>query len=233
MEGLTGINSGLFSAFDGVIQNESILLADAHQNNSLSLIESIHMRRFFSAFWREDYDDADKWYNLVASLPSFKMPKIGLIYLTFYRGLISFQRYRDGDGEEWLAEGTKALEKMRVWNANASKDIFESKLYLLESEDYACNCNIVASRESYELSAKTARDKGLVHEQGLAYEMCGKFLSSIADIDSVKCFQKALHCYVSWGAIVKAEKIRKDRNVDVAGKFMRKCSRCTYGLNRC
>mmetsp|Transcript_20337 Transcript_20337/g.34956 ORF Transcript_20337/g.34956 Transcript_20337/m.34956 type:complete len:434 (+) Transcript_20337:2-1303(+) len=219
VEGLTGSDNRLFAVFDGIIQDENFLLADAKHNTHTHLVESIYMGRFFSAFWREDYDEADKWYDLAASLPSFKMPKIGLIYLTFYRGLIAFQRYRDGDGEEWLDEGAKTLERMQVWNTKASKAIFENKLYLLESEHYACNCNIVAANESYELSAKTARDNGLVHEQGLAYELCGKFLSSIGDIDSLHFFQKAHSCYVSWGAVVKAEQIRKDWNVDVGGNL--------------
>ena len=43
--------------------------------------------------------------------------------------------------------------------------------FLCEAEDYASMCNIVAAKESYELSAKTARDHGLVHEQGLACEV--------------------------------------------------------------
>jgi hypothetical protein len=40
---------------------------------------------------------------------------------------------------------------------------------------------IVASKESYELSAKSARDHGLVHEQGLACELYGNYLSSIGN----------------------------------------------------
>ena len=103
---------------------------------------------------------------MASALPSSKMPKVQLIYYTFYHGLIAFQRYRDGEGEKWLVAGKKVLDKMELWEKKNSKAIFENKLFLLESEHYACMCNIVASKESYELSAKSARDHGLVQEQG-------------------------------------------------------------------
>ena len=77
---------------------------------------------------------------------------------------------RDGEGEDLLEEGKKILEKMERWAKN-SKAIFESKLILLEAEHYASMCNIVAAKESYELSAESARDHCLMHEQGLACEV--------------------------------------------------------------
>ncbi|KAL7545938.1 hypothetical protein ACHAWF_009286 [Thalassiosira exigua] len=102
---------------------------------------------------------------------------------------MSFQNFRDGKGEDWLEIGRKALAKTEVWVKN-SQVIFESKLYLMEAEHYASNCHIVAAKESFVLSAKTARDHGLVHEQGLAFE--------------------ARECYMQWEAIAKAEWLQED-----------------------
>lgn len=113
---------------------------------------------------------AKKWSKESSALPSFKMPKLQLIYHTFYHGLIAFQSYREGEGEAFLEEGKKVLSKMEQWAKN-SKVIFENKLYLIEAEHYASLCHIVAAKESYELSAETARNHGLLHEVGLAYEV--------------------------------------------------------------
>ena len=170
VEGLTGVDSYPFSAFEGKIQDEQYLLVDAKYRKHNQGLESIYLRRFFSAFWRGDYPAARKWSEEASALPSYKMPKIQLIYHTFYHGLMAFQSYREGEGEEFLDEGKKVLSKMEQWAKN-SKVIFESKLYLIEAEHYASLCHIVAAKESYELSAETARNHGLFHEVGLAYEV--------------------------------------------------------------
>lgn len=170
VDGLTGVDSYPFSALEGRISNEDVLLADAKYKNHNQGLEAIYTRRFFSAFWKGDYSEAKKWFDVASSIPSSKMPKIQLIHRTFYRGLIAFQLYRDGEGEDFLEEGKKILEKMERWAKNC-KAIFESKLILLEAEHYASMCNIVAAKESYELSAESARDHGLMHEQGLACEV--------------------------------------------------------------
>ena len=110
------------------------------------------------------------------------------------------------------------LEKMRLWRHN-SEAIFENKLLLLQSEHYACVCNVVASKESFELSVQSARSHGLVHEQGLACELYGNYLYSIGDLVASQWFQKAHACYLQWGAVAKAEQLRKDRNLDLTDFF--------------
>ncbi|KAL7540948.1 hypothetical protein ACHAXR_010516 [Thalassiosira sp. AJA248-18] len=213
IDGLTGKDSCPFRACEGMIQDEDVLLADAKYKSHNQGMEAIYTRRFFSAFWNGDYAEANKWVDTASSLPSSKMPKIQLIHHSFYRGLIAFQLYRDGEGEEWLDVGKKLLDKMELWVKN-SKAIFESKLILLEAEHYASMCNIVAAKESYELSAQTARDHGLVHEQGLACELHGKFLSSISEtMEASHWFQRAHTCYMQWGALSKAAQLQKDHNL--------------------
>ena len=124
-----------------------------------------------AAFWRADYAEANKCYDLASAQPTFNMPRIQMISICLYRGLISFQLFRAGEGEDWLAKGKKMLSKMEMWTKNCSKDVFENKLYLLEAENYASDDHIVAAKESYELSITSARDHGLIHEQGLASEV--------------------------------------------------------------
>ena len=171
VDDLTGVDSNPFLAFEGTIQDENSLLADLKYKNHIQGLESIYNYRFISAFWKGDYAKANEWYKEATALAASKMLKITIVYRTFYRGLIAYQLYRNGEGEEWLDEGKTVLDKVEMWRQNANKSIFESKLILLEAEHYASNCNIVAAKESYELSAKTARDYGLVHEQGLACEV--------------------------------------------------------------
>jgi len=233
---LTGTNSHNLSAYIGLIQGENILLANCKNCKRHSQgAEQIYTRRFLSAFWASDYTNATKWLELASAIPSSKIPKVTFIYRTFFSALLAFRRYRDGEGEEFLAKGQILLEKMRLWSKN-SKAIFENKLLLLESEHYACSCHIVASKESYELSAKSACDHGLVHEQGLAYELYGNFLYSIGDLVASQWFQKAHTCYLQWGALAKAEQLREDFNLDltesVNARFKSSLSSTKHGRDK-
>ena len=67
-----------------------------------------------------------------------------------------------------MEEGNKMQDQVQIWVKN-SKPIFENKLVLLEAEHYASMGNVVAAKESYELSVELACDNGYVHEQGFAY----------------------------------------------------------------
>jgi len=165
---LTGIDSQPYLAFQGSIINEECLLADCRQKNMNNEIDAILTNRFIAAFWMGDYYKANEYYDLASEQPTFALPKIKLISVTYYRGLISFQLFRAGKGDDWLAEGKKMLEKMELWVKNCNKDVYENKLYLLQAENYASDDQIVAAKESYELSTTSSRDHGLIHEQGLA-----------------------------------------------------------------
>ena len=79
--------------------------------------------------------------------------------------------------------------------------------------------NIAASEESFKLAAESARDHGLVHEQGLAYELYGDFLFSFADLDALQWHQRAHTCYLQWGALAKAEQLRKEFNLELRESF--------------
>lgn len=173
VDSLTGIDTRPYLAYQGRIANEEILLAHCRLKKIPHTIDAIFTNRFIAAFWRGDYTEANKCFDLASAQPTFNinMPRIQLISTSLYRGLISFQLFRAGEGEDWLAEGKKMLNKMEMWTKDCSKDVFENKLYLLEAENYASDDHIVAAKESYELSITSARDHGLIHEQGLSSEV--------------------------------------------------------------
>ena len=171
VDSLTGIDTRPYLAFQGTIINEEILLAHCRLKKIPHGIDAIFTNRYIAAFWRGDYTEANKCYDLATAQPTFNMPRIQMISTSLYRGLISFQLFRAGEGEDWLAEGKKMLNKMEIWTKNCNKDVYENKLYLLEAENYASDDHIVAAKESYELSITSARDNGLINEQGLASEV--------------------------------------------------------------
>ncbi|KAL7536761.1 hypothetical protein ACHAXR_007383 [Thalassiosira sp. AJA248-18] len=86
-------------------------------------------------------------------------------------------------------------------------------------------CNVVAAKESYDLSVEVARDNGYVHEQGLAYECKAKYLKSIVeDQDAERCFMSAHTCYMQWGAVAKANKLWKDYDLGSSTEHTEICN---------
>ena len=211
---LMGNSAREFPDLDG-IYDERTLLVDSQVKTNVRLVEEIHTRRFIAAFWMGDYAEALKCSKEIEALPSFRMHKIQLVFHSFFFGLISFQRYRDGEGEQWLEGGKKALEKMEVW-AVCCPQSFENKWRLLEAECFASNCHVRAAKNAYERSILTARGHGLVHEMALAFEMYGKYLQSIVELPAAtEAYQSAHTFYVQWGATAKAERLRKEHSLEV------------------
>ena len=164
-------SSNPYAIFNGKIWNIESLLADAQSKKQAQIAEAVHLHKFFVSFWMGDYDEAVKASDIAMSVPSAKMPKVQLIYHIFYRGIIAYQLYREGNGEKWLTEGNAMHHQVKTLVKNLEA-LFENKLILLEAEYYAFVCNVVAEKGSYELSSKVARSNGYIHEQGLAYGEC-------------------------------------------------------------
>lgn len=149
------------------------------------------------------------------SLPSAKRPKLLSIYFTFFRGLIAFGQYRKKHSNEHLKNGIEAICKIEFWFQNAPSN-FENKLLLLYAEQNASLPNIEQAKAHYVASITSARDNGRVHEQGLAYELMGNFLTLVADepAEAMRCWKNAHTCYLQWGALSKATVLCREHGLD-------------------
>jgi len=214
---LMGKTDDPYSHFEGAIQNDAELIMDAKTKNNVQQLQSIALKQFHSAFYSGNYIEAALFSKEAFSFPTSNTPKIQLIFHYFYHGLTSFWLYRDGQGESYLDDGKSVIKKMEVWCANSSCT-FENKLFLLQAEHLASLCDKDASIEMYEMSIKTARDNGFLHEQGLGYELMGNYLSSVDQLpEANKCFLQSYTCYMEWGAVGKAKKLFEDHYLCVQG----------------
>eukprot|EP00984_Skeletonema_dohrnii_P012934 scaffold5299_cov102-Skeletonema_dohrnii-CCMP3373.AAC.2 len=208
IEALIGTKSNAFDVFEGTIPTEDFILADAKATQNIVSIELIHLRRYFTSFWFGDYQKANELYDVVISLPSHKLPKLWSITSQYYRGIIAFHLYREGEGEEWFDEGKKMLQKFEHLAKLSPTNSFQSKFLLLQAESYASSCEIINAKMVFEASIKSARDHGYINDQGLAFECYGKFLASIVDNNAaLNCFKSAHVCYSQWGALALAEHV--------------------------
>jgi len=213
---LTGNSDDPYSYFDEDIHNEEELVLDGKERNNSHLLHFIARKRFFSSFLFGDFSKAAIYSKEASSFPTSRVPKIQLIHHYFYHGLMAFRLCRDGKGASYLKEGQEMLEFMTIWHEHSPRT-FENKLYLLEAEYLAASCNRNASLQRFDLAIKSSRDNGFIQEQGLAHELKGHYLSSIIEIPQAKeSYEKAYHCYIQWGANAKAERIRKDHNLEIS-----------------
>lgn len=114
-----------------------------------------------------------------------------------------------------MRNGIESISKIECWFQHAPSNC-ENKLLLLNAEQNASLPNVEEARVQYIASIKSARDNGRVHEQGLAYELMGDFLSSVANepAEAVKCWKNAHSCYMQWGALGKAAILCRKRSLD-------------------
>lgn len=140
IDSLTGDDSKPFSACDRPeFQNEDSLIA--HAKACPQSVVFLYVSYFMKAFWSGDYKKANKYYGMAEVLPSFQVPpKVHVFNAMFYHGLISFQSFRGGEGEECFERGKATLEKVKRWEPNC-KHTFHSKLLLLEAECESSNCD--------------------------------------------------------------------------------------------
>ncbi len=104
-----------FLALEGTVCNEAELLEHAKFKNNIQLIEAVHLTCFLSAFWVGDFIKAMESFKLMEVLSSTKMPSVRALYYTFYKGIVAYRLFREGNGEHLLIEGNEVLSKVRSW----------------------------------------------------------------------------------------------------------------------
>mmetsp|Transcript_15810 Transcript_15810/g.33418 ORF Transcript_15810/g.33418 Transcript_15810/m.33418 type:complete len:244 (-) Transcript_15810:383-1114(-) len=224
---LTGKSWDYFSVFnDSSISNINDLLIGANSPSDNVLLHTIHLYNMMIAFWRGNYEAAEESSsNALKVQPAARFPSLYLICHIFFRGLLSFQQYRENGGvgrDPRLVEGEKMMNVMEKWTL-LCKDLFENKWLLLKAEYFASINEHDEAERSYIKSINASRDHGNIHELGLGYELLGKYYSSLGSaIYSTHCFEQAHLFYTQWGATALAEKILRDNpSLDMSEKKIR------------
>ena len=219
LEGLTGQSLNHFSLIKGMVCNIKDIQLSAESTNNKRLLHHIHFNSAILAFWRGDYDEAEKSSHLAWTFPTAKMPTIVLIFHTFFSGLIAYHLYRKKCGDEGdrrLQEGKDMTDRMGLWACQTSLQVFGNKWLLMKAELAACLKDYDEAKELYEASIKDARGNGNIHELGIAFELFGQFCSAHdhdCGVDANACFSQAFVAYTQWGAKAVAERILQTHNV--------------------
>jgi class 3 adenylate cyclase len=100
----------------------------------------------------------------------------------------------------------KNQKKMQFWSKHCPENYLH-KYYLVEAELASFYKKEKEAKHFYDLAILHARKNAYLQEEALAWELAGKFFSSINEILAEVYLQKAYACYLKWGAFAKTKSL--------------------------
>ena len=207
------VSQGSFCSLDE-LQNE------AESAKQIKLIYVLHCYKLFIAYWQGNLAVAEKHSYLAQNArPASRVPTTVLIYATFFRGLVSFQMYRQAGGKNRLKNGEEMMELMEKWAklSPESMAVFGNKWHLIKAEYYSSVKDHDQALKMYEASIAASKDHGNIHELALGYELLGDYYAAHhrVEADVTECYKNAVTFYLQWGAAAVARRIMSKHSLDI------------------
>ncbi|KAL7431919.1 hypothetical protein ACHAXM_002874 [Skeletonema potamos] len=170
----------------------------------VNLSEALVFREFDEA-----RDAADKYF-LVDNIVGRHFSTSTMFFRRFYSGLVSFWVGREKNDSKWIARGCKCKEEIEKLAASASIWNFQNKAYLLKAEEQFSRRNFEEAETLYDAAILSSKAHKFVNEEALANELAAHFyLETGRRNKSVNYFSQAFEKYNEWGAVAKANTLRK------------------------
>ncbi|KAL7437496.1 hypothetical protein ACHAXM_005669 [Skeletonema potamos] len=170
------------------------------RETTLHLLKVVHFNKMYVGFMFRSYNEVKQLanaYDAIASLP-FNIILISDYMHMFYGGLINFWIARKTGDAIWFERGQVAIQKMRSY-ANCSSWNFKNKLLLLQAEQSFHLEDFESAKVYYDDAISHAQEYKFVHEEALACELAGYFLSERGDKNSsLFYFLRAQRKYHEW-----------------------------------
>ncbi len=195
----------------GETYDEQDMLALAVQVNDFAEVFRIF---FYRAWLHYLFDQPQAAVKLFQEAETYSVYGVGLYVMPlfyFYDALANAAIYNDQTPEEQsqiLERIKRNLAQLEVWVRFAPMN-HQHKQDLLEAEKARLEGCYWQAVTYYEKAIRGARENEFLHEEALAYELCGKFWleQDHPEIASVY-LQKAQNLYGLWGAAAKVEQLQ-------------------------
>lgn len=134
-------------------------------------------------------------------------PSIPILFLYHSLANIDYARKNlKNNPRVFLAHVKKNQKKMQFWSKHCPENYLH-KYYLVEAELASFYKKEKEAKHFYDLAILHARKNAYLQEEALAWELAGKFFSSINEILAEVYLQKAYACYLKWGAFAKTKSL--------------------------
>ncbi len=195
----------------GDVYDEQEMLALAFQLNDLADVFRIF---FYKAWLHYLFGQPQAAVNFFRETESYSLYGGGTYLIPlfyFYDTLANAAVYGGHPAEEQaqiLARINRNLEQLEVWVRFAPMN-HRHKQALMEAEKARLEGRYWQAVTGYEKAIRGARENEFLHEEALAYELCGKFWLEQGHSEPASVYlQKAQNLYGLWGAAAKVEQLQ-------------------------
>lgn len=203
----------LFAA--GSSEQEQEILSAWTSANAVWLLFSNYLAKTISYYYFKDYERAvDYAYKAAHYVASCSAYIVAVQHYFYYSLALLKQQDPNPDStdhrEQTLAIVNQNQLLIKKW-ADHCPENFQHKYDLIEAEKARVCQDYWEATNLYEKAIQGAAHYGWIHEQALAYERAGEFYLSLGRSQIAQVYlASALRCYLSWGAVAKAEALRAD-----------------------
>ena len=164
--------------------------------------------RFMSGDYAEALAAADKAKDLLW----ISAAHIHLLDYSYYTALTVAALYANGTAREqnrWRELLTTHRDQLCEWAENCPST-FGDKHALVSAEIARLEGRDADAMRLYEQAIRTARENGLVQNEGLAHEVAARFYAA-RGVETVAhtCLREARRCYLRWGALGKVRQLEQ------------------------
>ena len=207
---LRGLTTRLGS-FDDAVFRETDLERDLAGKPALALPECwYYIRKLQARFLAGEYVDALQAAARAQPMVEGTLSLLEVVEYHFYDALCHAAVYESASPEDrkyHRARLTEHLEKLDTWGLHCPEN-FANRTALVGAEVARIEGRDVDAMRLYEQAIRSAREHGLVQNEGLAYEVAARFYAArgfgtIADA----YLRNARACYLRWGADGKVQQL--------------------------
>src|SRR6476661_3362455 len=154
--------------------------------------------------FQQSVENADRFEEYSANAASFLILPVVYLYDMLAR-LVLYPNSSETQREEILTKVAAKQEKMETWAKQAPMNYLH-KFYLVEAERDRVLGNDKDAREYYDQAIILARENEYLNEEGLAYELAGRFYLARNQNHAARHYlQDAHYAYQRWGAVAKVK----------------------------
>jgi PAS domain S-box-containing protein len=207
---LRGLTTRL-GTFDDATFRESDLERDLAGKPALALPECwYYIRKLQARFFAGEYVDALQAASRAQPMVGGTLSLLEVVEYHFYDALCHAAVHESASPENQKyhrARLTEHLERLDIWGLHCPEN-FANRAALIGAEVARIEGRDAEAMRLYEQATRSAREHGLIQNEGLAHELAARFYSARGSETSADVhLRNARDCYLRWGADGKVRQL--------------------------
>ncbi|MGB5967877.1 MAG: AAA family ATPase [Spirulinaceae cyanobacterium] len=194
-------------------QEEEQILQQWTQEKAEWLLFSAYLAKTISYYFFNNYKEAVLSGVLADKHSTSSAAYLVTVQHNFYYSLSilgNYQYLQTDECKRALKQVAANQKNMKMWASHCPEN-FQHKYDLIEAERVGLLGRNWQAQELYDKAIQGAKKNRFLHEEGLAYERAAEFYLTI-DREEIGQYhlKNAHHCYTSWGAKAKVQRLEEE-----------------------